>query len=63
MLHVLRFERGTGHYTQVVWAETESLGCGLAYYSKDAGYEGLLVCNYKDAGNTVNTKMYVTGKA
>ena len=26
------FDFGTGHYTQVVWADTEELGCGLVYY-------------------------------
>ena len=27
-----RFNFGTGHYTQVVWASTEELGCGMVYY-------------------------------
>ena len=22
-----------GHYTQVVWAETEEIGCGFTYYN------------------------------
>ena len=26
-----RFTYGTGHYTQVVWADTEELGCGMVY--------------------------------
>ena len=26
------FSSGTGHYTQVVWANTEELGCGMVYY-------------------------------
>lgn len=26
------FNSGTGHYTQVVWAKTEELGCGMVYY-------------------------------
>ena len=30
--HIDRFNSGTGHYTQVVWADTEELGCGLVYY-------------------------------
>merc|ERR1712142_393111 len=62
-IHPFRFDPATGHYTQVVWAETEAVGCGLAYYSKGGGYEGLLVCNYKDAGNIVNSRLYITGKA
>ncbi len=38
-----------GHYTQVVWAETKSVGCGIAV-SKD-GTKYVLVCNYGPGGN------------
>ena len=27
-----QFNSGTGHYTQVVWAASEELGCGMVYY-------------------------------
>ena len=27
-----RFNKGAGHYTQVVWAETAEVGCGAIYY-------------------------------
>ena len=27
-----RFSAGAGHYTQLVWAESEELGCGYTYY-------------------------------
>ena len=27
-----RFSYGAGHYTQVVWADTEELGCGMVHY-------------------------------
>jgi len=40
---VSAFSSGTGHYTQIVWRSTTEVGCG----QKD----GLLVCNYKPAGN------------
>ena len=29
---MFRFNSGTGHYTQMVWANTEELGCGMVYY-------------------------------
>ena len=29
---LFRFSPGTGHYTQVVWAATEELGCGMVHY-------------------------------
>ena len=27
-----RFDFNTGHYTQVVWADTEEVGCGVVYF-------------------------------
>merc|ERR1712012_163882 len=38
-----------GHYTQVVWAETEEVGCGIS--------------NYKVRGNMRDTPMYKKGTA
>ena len=34
MLHMIlfRWNSGAGHYTQVVWADTEELGCGMVHY-------------------------------
>ena len=32
LTELFRFNSGTGHYTQVVWAATEELGCGMVYY-------------------------------
>ena len=26
------FDYGAGHYTQVVWAESEELGCAVVYF-------------------------------
>ncbi len=40
-----------GHYTQVVWAASERLGCGLAY-CEGLTYGNSLVCNYSPGGNT-----------
>jgi len=39
------FNMNTGHFTQVVWKGTTSVGCGI---SSDGHY---LVCNYYPAGN------------
>ena len=30
---LFRFDSGAGHYTQVVWAETDEIGCGYTYFS------------------------------
>merc|ERR1712227_1131541 len=58
-----QFNSGTGHYTQVVWADSEELGCGLVYYKGDQYYETLVVCNYAKAGNFLGSAMYETGTA
>lgn len=59
-----RFEFPTGHYSQVVWAETSELGCGLTYYQDtDGWYKTLIVCNYAISGNMQNVPMYITGAA
>ena len=36
---------GTGHFTQVVWAGTEKLGCGVS--------GSYMVCRYEPAGNVL----------
>ena len=56
------FDYGTGHYTQVVWADTEFVGCGMVNYRKQ-GYEVILVCNYAVAGNFAREVMYKVGEA
>lgn len=40
-----------GHYTQVVWATTQRLGCGLAHCA-NLQYGESIVCNYSPGGNT-----------
>jgi hypothetical protein len=55
-----RFSPETGHYTQLVWAQTAKVGCGFVQYGKN---EQLLVCNYLPAGNTIGQKMYEQGSA
>merc|ERR1719191_1321926 len=40
---VSKFTHGTGHYTQVVWKTSTSLGCGI--------FQSLLVCQYGPGGN------------
>ena len=40
--------RDVGHYTQVVWHDTQELGCAVVRNSRD----DFLVCRYWPAGNT-----------
>ncbi|XP_071818963.1 cysteine-rich secretory protein 2-like isoform X1 [Apostichopus japonicus] len=56
-----------GHYTQVVWAETTKVGCGIKFCrrarSSKRTYENawLVTCNYSPAGNMPGVKPYVRG--
>jgi hypothetical protein len=45
-----------GHYTQIVWADTDRIGCGLSS-SADDDY---LVCRYSHAGNVMGETVLPT---
>jgi len=57
------FDYATGHYSQVVWAETDEVGCGMVYYKEDGWFKSSLVCNYRVAGNMQGGQMYQVGNA
>ncbi|CAH1789267.1 unnamed protein product, partial [Owenia fusiformis] len=53
-----------GHYTAVVWATTNKIGCGIAYCPKiknsiDDGY--YIVCNMGPGGNAQGQWPYISG--
>ncbi|KAJ8971424.1 hypothetical protein NQ317_018159 [Molorchus minor] len=56
----------TGHFTQVVWAATTEIGCGM---SKSGDQKPLLsatyyvACNYGVGGNMLGAKIYTRGPA
>merc|ERR1719308_125855 len=53
---------GYGHYTAVVWADTDRVGCGRVYYEDtDGWYKHLVICNYAIAANLVGGVMYEAG--
>ena len=45
-----------GHYTQIVWSGTKSLGCAMVTCSGGRGQ--FVVCNYDPPGNYVGEKPY-----
>ncbi|WP_438015628.1 CAP domain-containing protein [Sorangium sp. So ce315] len=51
-----------GHYTQVVWAESLRLGCGVADCTTGSPFGGgswqLWVCNYDPPGNFIGERPY-----
>jgi hypothetical protein len=48
-----RFE-AIGHYTQMIWARTKAVACGLASRGRDQ----VLVCRYAPAGNICGQRPY-----
>jgi len=57
-----------GHYTQLVWAETQYIGCGAIYYKTSNPsfasypYTKTLVCNYYPPGNWLGVPVYEIGE-
>ncbi|CAL4112315.1 unnamed protein product, partial [Meganyctiphanes norvegica] len=59
------------HYTTLMWAITNEIGCGAVYYSgggyklPDGNYNKgrILVCNYGPGGNIINAPVYKIGPA
>lgn len=47
--------RQCGHYTQMVWRDTEAVGCATA---RCGGDEVVWVCNYTPPGNIVGERPY-----
>lgn len=52
-----------GHYTQVVWAESRRLGCGVANCTEGSPFDGggawqIWVCNYDPPGNFLGELPY-----
>ncbi|XP_055906368.1 CRISP/Allergen/PR-1 isoform X2 [Eupeodes corollae] len=52
----------TGHYSQLIWGETNLIGCGFSEYKDTAKYNKLYVCNYGPGGNVVGSSPYEIGK-
>ncbi|KAK4016883.1 hypothetical protein OUZ56_031848 [Daphnia magna] len=57
-----------GHYTQMVWATTFKIGCGIVSYydtkfQPQYPYKLFYVCNYAVAGNYLSSPVYKSGTA
>lgn len=56
-----KFSSPTGHYTQVVWSETDKVGCGATSYKDGQWFATLYTCNYGPNGNFIRGQMYKQG--
>jgi len=57
-----------GHYTQVVWAKTTKVGCGVRFCDAMTGWGNprkawIVFCQYLEAGNMNNLRPYTCSKA
>ena len=55
---------GIGHFTQLIWAKTEHVGCGFMVYNHPSvrNYDTqYYVCNYGPAGNYNGEVVYTGG--
>ena len=57
-----------GHYTQLVWGNTEFIGCGAIYYKENYAntsrypFRQTLICNYHPPGNYLGKPVYLIGE-
>ncbi|PIC34968.1 hypothetical protein B9Z55_014469 [Caenorhabditis nigoni] len=60
------FGSGVGHATQMAWANTGGIGCGVKNCGKDKTKNGMykvvVVCQYKGPGNYMGQDIYKSGK-
>ncbi len=49
---------GCGHYTQVVWRDTQFVGCGYSTCQDDGYFYEIWVCNYDPPGNYIGQTPY-----
>ncbi|KAI8424442.1 hypothetical protein MSG28_002931 [Choristoneura fumiferana] len=54
----LTTERPIGHYTQMVWAESTHVGCGISQKRENDVTTTLFVCNYGPTGNYLDQVPY-----
>jgi hypothetical protein len=59
--HRYSFAAATGHYSQMMWAKTSRLGCGVTAYRAGRFNARLYVCNYGEGGNVINLPVYRIG--
>ncbi|CAD6189690.1 unnamed protein product [Caenorhabditis auriculariae] len=57
------FNSGIGHATQMAWASTSSIGCGINSCRINQNWSIIhVVCHYSPPGNIIGAKIYEEGK-
>ncbi|QQP50767.1 Venom allergen 5 [Caligus rogercresseyi] len=59
------FNSATGHFTQLIWADTYEIGCGFVAYTgrkrRGDAIQKIYICNYGPGGNSVSSPIYKQG--
>ncbi|XP_028175734.1 venom allergen 5 2-like [Ostrinia furnacalis] len=54
----LEIAQAVGHYTQMVWAESTKIGCGISQKRENGFVTTLFVCDYGPTGNFIGETPY-----
>jgi pathogenesis-related protein 1 len=52
------FNKGVGHYTQMVWKGSTQIGAGISQYQQGGFTMTVVVCCYNPPGNVINQAIY-----
>ncbi|CAH1113371.1 unnamed protein product [Psylliodes chrysocephalus] len=55
------YENVVAHYTQVVWADTREIGCGMTFWVEGTFFNYFFACNYGPGGNYLSEPVYQPG--
>jgi len=55
------FKSNTGHWTQMIWAETDKVGCGATKSLDGSWNKVTVVCNYSPRGNFLRRPVFEFG--
>ena len=55
-----RFSTDVGHYTAMIWSNTNKVGCGVTEYVDGKWFAKLYTCNYAPAGKLRINEIHTT---
>ena len=58
VMSVALFNRGVGHYTQMVWKGSTEIGAGIAHFQQNGFNMTVVVCCYNPPGNRIGAPVY-----
>ena len=58
VMSVALFNRGVGHYTQMVWKGSTGIGAGIAHFQQNGFNMTVVVCCYNPPGNQIGVPVY-----